>query len=141
VSRIWANGVDHDKRTIVPCTPNAQDEPRGGPEFESLHSGRDRPANAAAVDGRSAQIPVIRRRLGERVKSTLSAPSGLLLRTGGIRRIAVVRGTRPLRNRRWFNTPARQDASALSMSISTHSICAATKVTRTFPFADKSNSL
>ena len=42
---------------------NPGQEPRGGPEFESLHSGRDRPrsrdfscATDASVDGRNAQI-------------------------------------------------------------------------------------
>jgi hypothetical protein len=51
-------------------------EPRAGPEFESVHSGRDRPrsrdfscATDASVDGRNAQIPAIRRGLGERVNS------------------------------------------------------------------------
>jgi hypothetical protein len=52
-------------------------EPRGGPEFESLHSGWDRPrlrdfscATDASVDGRNAQIPVIPKRRGEWVNST-----------------------------------------------------------------------
>jgi hypothetical protein len=31
-------------------------EPRGGPEFKSVHSVWDRLANAAAVDGRIAQM-------------------------------------------------------------------------------------
>jgi hypothetical protein len=34
-------------------------EPRGGPEFKSVHSVWDRLANAAAVDGRIAQGAVI----------------------------------------------------------------------------------
>jgi hypothetical protein len=54
-------------------------EPRGGPEFKSVHSVWDRLANAAAVDGRIAQIAVIAKRCGERVKSTLCCPSRLTL--------------------------------------------------------------
>jgi hypothetical protein len=42
VSRIWADGVDWDKHTIGSWAPDAQDEPRGGPGLESVHSGRDR---------------------------------------------------------------------------------------------------
>jgi hypothetical protein len=49
----------HDRR----WAPDAQHEPRGGPEFESVRSGRDRrlrkgvwPFEAATRDGRSAQI-------------------------------------------------------------------------------------
>ena len=39
-----ADGVDWDKHTNLSCTPEPQHESPGGPEFESLHSGRDRPA-------------------------------------------------------------------------------------------------
>jgi hypothetical protein len=52
-------------------------EPRGSPEFESGHSGRDRPRwvsvmrfEDAAVNGRNAQIAVIARRPTERVEPT-----------------------------------------------------------------------
>jgi hypothetical protein len=47
-------------------------EPRGGPEFKSVHSVWDRLANAAAVDGRIAQRAAIRGGRGDQVKSTLS---------------------------------------------------------------------
>jgi hypothetical protein len=53
--------------------------------------------NHLMLRGCYAQTPDIRRWLGERIKSTLSAPSGLLRWTGGTPRNAVVRGTRPLR--------------------------------------------
>ncbi len=53
-------------------------EPRGGPEFESLHSGSDRPrsrdlscATDASVDGRNAQIAVVPELRGERVPQPL----------------------------------------------------------------------
>jgi hypothetical protein len=61
-------------------------EPRGGPEFKSVHSVWDRLANAAAVDGRIAQIAAIRRGLGERIRSTLSCPSRLVPWTEGMRK-------------------------------------------------------
>ncbi len=66
MSRIWAHGVDPDKRTNASSAPESQHEPRGGPEFESAHSGRDRTRRDgvmrfedAAVNGRCAQIAVI----------------------------------------------------------------------------------
>jgi hypothetical protein len=52
--------------------------------------------------GRNAQIPAIRRLLGELVNSTLSAPSRLVLWTGGMRRNAVVDATERLRHERAF---------------------------------------
>jgi flavin-dependent dehydrogenase len=60
-------------------------EPRGGPEFKSVHSVWDRLANAAAVDGRIAQTPAIRRRRGERAKSTPIAEVPILLQKGALR--------------------------------------------------------
>jgi hypothetical protein len=43
VSRIWADGVDCDKHTITSLALEPQNEQRGGPEIDSVHSGRDRP--------------------------------------------------------------------------------------------------
>jgi len=61
-----------------------QHEPRGGPEFESVHSGRDRPRLAtirgfqlcecAVVDDRNAQQAGGRGQLGEQVMTVSLQP-------------------------------------------------------------------
>ena len=60
-----ADGVHCDKSTIGRGRQEPQHEPRGGPEFELVHSGWGRPrsqdfscANDAVVDGRCAQVAV-----------------------------------------------------------------------------------
>ena len=104
----------HDKHTIGRWAPGPQHEPRGGPESQSAHSSRDRPRRGrvllfedAAVDGRNAQILLKKvssipsdlgssqcfgeglegffGRLGEPVKSTLTARSRSALSTEGMR--------------------------------------------------------